>query len=256
MKRFLVKCYLRFIGILIISLILLFILNIIFAFGGNPIKSSKAEIAIKKYANNKFDISNYNMSEVQYLFKPNQYYISMENKTIKDDHFNIYYNCNDGTVDSSEYNNVVNKINTVQRLSKEYSEKIRKLFEEILPKEEFDNIEDISIKFTDSKYKSLQDIKLDESLENIFSYPTYLMLTVKGSKLDEFSIATKMRLYRRILIENNFMIDFYSYKFFNNFDDFTLSNIPSNYISIHNFDEKLKEIKNLEIDKYGDGYER
>lgn len=240
MRKIVVKYLLRLLGLVIITLILLFILNIIFAFNGNPIQAGQAERNIKKYINKNFDISQYDLGNIEYLFKPNKYYMHLSNKGIKDDNFNIYYDPSTKKIDANEYQNkVLNKKNTIERLEKEYESMIQ----DAINKNFIDSVgkkyTNISITFGENNNLRLKDINLDATLEEIKPYPIHLNINMDGNLNNTFDTAVMLRMLKKIFIDNSIIVDTYTFKFESTFSTVKYLNITSEEIAINNLDEIL-----------------
>jgi len=119
MKRKNKKLVRIFAGVVAIALIggILFITN---AFVGNPISAMMANKAIQKYVNENYSFLDLEVEKATYNFKDSSYFAMAKSRTSIDTQFAIYYQS--GKVQRDDYEGyVVEKFNTLTRLSEEYS---------------------------------------------------------------------------------------------------------------------------------------
>lgn len=112
-------------GVIAVSLIggLLFVTN---AFVGNPISAMLANRAIKQYVAENYSSLDLEVDKAEYNFKYGSYAALAYSKKSVDTKFHIYYR--NGKVAYDDYEpNVVQKINTLNRLADEYSELAKKI---------------------------------------------------------------------------------------------------------------------------------
>lgn len=209
-----VKFYLRSVGVILVVILIAIVANIIFSFTGNPIYSSNAEKKILNYANKNFNAKALNKSECQYSFKDNIYYISFSSKTSKDIHFNLYYDAKNDSIDSRDYElKVTRRFNTIERLQKEYSQLLREILEKNYPKAEYQIFEEIKVELIDSKEKNLKNLNLDARLSEVMNYPAKVELKIRTNDNSNFYNALEMRIFHRLLEENNIYMKEYTFMF-------------------------------------------
>ncbi|MBD8068768.1 hypothetical protein [Bacillus sp. PS06] len=96
---------------------LLFITN---AFVGNPVSAALANKAIKQYVEMNYSHLDLDIPKSSYNFKDGTYSSRVKSKSSMDTKFSIYYRS--GKVQWDDYDGyVLNKFNTLERLSSEYS---------------------------------------------------------------------------------------------------------------------------------------
>lgn len=121
-------------GLIAILLIggILFITN---AFVGNPISARIADKAIKQYVKENYSFLDLQVEKPFYNFKFNEYISRVKSRTSIDTKFNIYYR--NGKVRYDDYDSsVLKKLNTIDRLSNEYTDLAKRIIAEELEYEE------------------------------------------------------------------------------------------------------------------------
>ncbi len=231
-------------GITIIALIALFIINILFAFNGNPMRANIAERNIKKYANINLDLSKYDIGEIKYLFKPNKYYIHFQNRLVKDDNFNIYFSPETKQIDANEYYiDVLNKVKTINRLSKEYEDKITNILGNNLPDSVINYFKNIKINFSETKDYKLKDVPLDTKLEEMYKYPVHLGIFIEKNNMTDYNAACDFRYLKKLLIKSGVIIDYFSIRYNDTENNYVFNDIASDMIDMNNFDEILRDLR-------------
>lgn len=243
MRGKLVKYWLRALGVAVIILLLMFILNIVFAFKGNPMHMGRAERNILRYAGKNFDLKDFNVSECRYRFKDNRYYISFQSKSSRDTFFNIEYDVKDDKIDMSDYETrIVKRKNTIDRLTAEKIRQIRATIDTIYPKAKATSFEEISVRFMDAGDRPLTSLPLDATLNDVHGFPAQLTCKISVQSKKNFDLALDIRVLHRIMSNQGLEFTYYTFVF-NKLLDSTILNLRSAEIEIPALDEKLKELK-------------
>lgn len=111
----------RKIIILVILIMSVLGASIVNSFKGNPLSAAIADVAIKKYVEQKYPTLNLKVEKSKYIFKFHEYMGRAVSDTSKDTHFSVYYR--NGEVVHDDYEgDVIEKFNTLRRLEDEYSQ--------------------------------------------------------------------------------------------------------------------------------------
>lgn len=171
-------------GITAVALLcgILFVTN---AFVGNPISSMLANKAIKEYVDEKYPFLDLETEKAVYNFKFTSYVGKAKSKTSIDTHFRICYR--DGKVQNDTYEtNVLEKFNTLQRLSNEYSF----VAKEIIAKELGYEKNSTMVWYDIDESKNIDDIlELDMKFDRTLPIDTEvtIRLDLKDSSIDGIS---------------------------------------------------------------------
>lgn len=96
---------------------------------GNPISKMMANNAAKKYIEENYNNIDLEIEDATYSFKSGDYYVEVKSPTSKDTHFTVSITLF-GKVQYDTYeDDVIKKNNTYYRISSEYNDKIKKVFE-------------------------------------------------------------------------------------------------------------------------------
>lgn len=161
---------------------ILFVTN---TFVGNPISSMLANKAIKEYVDEKYPFLDLETEKAVYNFKFTSYVGKAKSKTSIDTHFRICYR--DGKVQNDTYEtNVLEKFNTLQRLSNEYSFVAKKIVAKELGYEKNSTM----VWYDIDESKNIDDIlELDMKFDRTLPIDTEvtIRLDLKDSSIDGIS---------------------------------------------------------------------
>lgn len=124
------KGYKRVISGLIAFLFIGGILSATNAFVGNPISAMLAKKAVERYVQENYHFLHLDLEKPVYNFKDETYVVRATAPHSIDTHFSIAYR--DGDVVWDDYNRVIDKFNTLERLAGEYSLIAKKIVKEEL----------------------------------------------------------------------------------------------------------------------------
>lgn len=242
MNKKIVSYFLRLMGITIVGIITLSILNIIFAFNGNPYKARDSERILKKYITKSYSKSDYVLSNIQYNFKSNTYYIYMQNKAIYDDKFNVYYDYDNKKIIDTEYTDLVeSRMQTKQRLENQYRDKIFDTFSNLLPPNQLAKIKRIKIDIEANKGYTIKDLKLDTTIDEIDDYKIKLTLIINRDFKTKYEVAKHIRILNTILNNSGIYVDEYKFIYNTLLDAVIIDTVTANDIKDYNFEKYLKK---------------
>ncbi|MDO5695431.1 MAG: hypothetical protein Q4P30_01565 [Eubacteriales bacterium] len=244
MKQRIVKYGLRLTGLVILALMVLQIVNVIFAFRGNPLALGAAERKILRYADENFGKNEFIRSDCMYRFKDNDYYIEFKSRTSPDTQFRLFYNSDADRVITDEYEErVVGRKNTVERLTAMMEKSVRAIFDSAWPVEKVRAIDSINVIFSDGPEKALSALPLDASLSDIRDYPVTLVIRINVDYKDDFEMALNMRMIRRLMIDNRLNFDNYTFIYNRVLDTAVFDKVPSSQIAEPCPDEQMEKWK-------------
>lgn len=158
---------------IITGAIVLFIINIITSFTGNPISASIAESKINEYIEAEYSFIrdlDYKEKKAKYNFKFGCYGKYVQSASSPDTGFYVYYS--DGKVDDEYEGYVLGKFNTFSRLTNEFDDIVEKIIEEGFPYET-----DMVIAGIAKEEDGIKQLELDMPLD-IHNLPAKSELTV------------------------------------------------------------------------------
>src|SRR5690625_217377 len=106
-------------------ILIIAILVVTNAFVGNPISAARARHAAKKHIEERYSFLNLEAEKPVYNFKNSEYIINVYSNSSIDTHFSIYYR--GGDIHDDYETMVLDKFNTISRLTKEYSNLVTSL---------------------------------------------------------------------------------------------------------------------------------
>lgn len=131
-KNKILKIFAAVIAFALIGVVLFFI-N---AFCGNPVSYLLAKYSAGQYIEDNFPESDYEIENVSYFFKESQYSAKVKSQSSIDSHFSIKIDFFGNISYVSYEDNVLNKGNTKERISREYFDKVVAVLEtDIFPYE-------------------------------------------------------------------------------------------------------------------------
>lgn len=181
-----------------------FIANLVIAFYGNPISSAIATKKIRTYVSETYPNMELKVPKAVYNFKFDEHISHVKSKTSQDTHFDVSWVR--GKIYDSYENFVTGRVNTFDRLSREFSDKVEQVIQKEFPYK-------TSILFADlgKEEQNIEFLTLDMPLD-LSNPPMHAELVIYILSHDasyEF-LSTRILELQQLMQKNNIPIDNYS----------------------------------------------
>jgi len=221
-----------------------FILFLANALVGNPISAMIAKHKVEQYVNQNYGSFDLELENPDYNFKFGNYIVKVRSNSSQDTHFNIYYR--NGKIVGDDYKmNVLEKYNTLERLSNQYSIIIRNVVEQM-------GYNDLGTRVSYNKDltpKEKELVKLDMDFDRNLPIDAEVWLDIELKEFTPSEIAKILKDCHKTFQEQGY--NFKKYHFSSSKEDIMVSvySIPPKLIERDDFEEVLNKAQNE------DGYE-
>lgn len=144
--------------LVLVLLPVVFVLNIVFSFYGNPVTKAVASSGIRKYVKETYPDMNLEVSKTGYNFKIGEYLSHVQSKDSVDTNFTVRWE--DGNIKDTYEEDVINHWTTYERLQREFSQALKEITAKEFPYETSMVFGDFGV-----KGEGMSELELDMPLD-------------------------------------------------------------------------------------------